>query len=343
MQKKSMFKRFIGSMAGKLLIILIVAILITMVIGSGVLSGDKPLSAMFTDGFMASNNLRGVLSSIVIQCIMLCGISCILIGGNIDLSVAAQAALSTMIFGWFCENTQLPWGLIVLIVLVIAACFGLINTFLVTKMNFPAFIATIGMASIYKGFCNIITGNYSVTIARAGFNNLSVGSIGIFPYLFLFAVLLIIVFQLVLSKTRFGRNIFASGGNPNAARLAGINTKRTVMSLFIINSVMAAIGGLLWTSQTHIANPTAITSKAPDMTVISAVILGGVSFTGGAGNLGGPFIALIFINVIDNMLKIMKINDYWSIVIQGLLLAVALIFDYVNTERARKAMLAEKH
>lgn len=340
MKKKSLGKRLIEAKAFKLFLILIVLLIATMVLSSGVLEGE-PISALFTKGFMSTNNLRQIFFNLIIQCIMMCGISMILIGGNIDLSVAGQACLSTMFFGLLCEKTTLPWFVIVLIVLVIAACFGLINSFLVLKLKFPAFIATIGMASVYRGLCSVITGGYNVQINRAGFTGLSSKALfGLFPYTFLFAIVLMIVFQFILSKTRFGRSVYMVGGNPNAARLAGISIGKTVLILFVINSIMAAIGGLLWTSQMRLASPTAIITKAPDMTVISAAILGGVAFTGGSGNLAGPFVALLLLNVLDNMLTVIGVQTYWNVVAQGLLLAVALIFDYVNNERTRKAMLA---
>lgn len=327
-------------MAIKLFIILIALVLATMVLSSGVLDGE-PISAMFTKGFMSINNLRQIFFNLVIQCVMMCGISMILIGGNIDLSVAGQAALSTMIFAWLCQNTTLPWPVIAIIVLLIAACFGLINTFLVIKLKFPAFIATIGMASVYRGLCSIITNGYNIQINRVGFTNLSKGTLfGIFPATFIFAVVLIIICQLVLSRTRFGRSVYMAGGNPNATRLAGININKTTLILFVVNSVMAAVGGLLWTSQMKLASPTSIIGDAPDMSVISAAILGGVAFTGGSGNLAGPFIALLLLNVLDNMLTVIGVQSYWNLVAQGLLLAVALIFDYVSTERRRKALLA---
>ena len=340
MQKKSFFKRLMGSMAARLFIILVVLVIATMVLSSGVLDGE-PASALFKKGFMSVNNLRQIFFNLVIQCVMMCGISCILIGGNIDLSVAGQATLSTMIFAWLCSKTPLPWPVAVIIVLVIAACFGLVNTFLVTKLKFPAFIATIGMASVYKGLCSVITSGYNIQINRVGFTNLAKGSLfGIFPATFIFAVVLMVICQFVLSKTRFGRSVFMAGGNPGASRLAGININKTTCILFVINSIMAAIGGLLWTSQMKLASPTSIITDAPDMTVISAAILGGVAFTGGSGNLAGPFIALLLLNVLDNMLTVIGVQSYWNIVAQGLLLAVALIFDYVSAERRRKALLA---
>jgi ribose/xylose/arabinose/galactoside ABC-type transport system permease subunit len=317
--------------------------LITMVISSGVLQGGKPFTAIFTDGFMASGNLMNVFYKMVIQIVMMCGIAMILIGGNIDLSVGTQAMLAAMIFANLIAQTSIPWGAALVITLLVSVVFGLINTFLVNALRFPAFIATIGMSSIYKGLCAVMNqGNNVQIMASRAQGYLDLGKTSIFdrfPIIFLFAILLVIIYQLVLSYTRFGRSIYMAGGNPSAARLSGLNPNKIRMILFINNSILAAIGGLLWTAQLKLASPTAIAASAPDMRVISGAILGGVSFMGGAGHLGGALIALFLLNIFDNMLRVLNVQDYWTTFAAGFLLVVALIVDYISAERRRKALL----
>jgi ribose transport system permease protein len=344
MNKVPFYKRFMRQKAGPLLLVLIVLTVITMIISSGVTKG-APISAMFNRGFMSSGNLLGIFYNMVIQSVMMCGIVCILIGGNIDLSVAAQASLGAMVFALLCQKTALPWVVAFLICIAIAVGCGLVNTVLVNFFRFPPFIATIGMASIYTGLCNVMTAGNNVNISanRApGF--LALGNSKLFdrfPIAFLFAIALIIIYQFVLSKTTFGRSVYMSGGNPNAARLSGLNPNRIRMILFINNGILATIGGLLWTAQVKLAAPTGITASAPDMRVISASILGGVSFMGGAGNLGGAFVALLLLNVFNNMLTVLGVQDYWNVFAQGFLLVVALVIDFITTERRRLALLAK--
>jgi ribose transport system permease protein len=295
---------------------------------------------------MASGNIKQVFYSMVIQIVLMCGIVLILIGGNIDLSVGAQAMLATMIFANLVVKTSLPWGFLVVITLLIAVVCGLINTALVNILHFPAFIATIGMSSVYTGLCKVMNqgNNVQIVATRAqGYLNLGKTSVfDRFPVIFLFALLLVIVYQFILSYTTFGRSIYMAGGNPIAARLSGLNPNRNRMILFINNSILAAVGGLLWTAQVKLASPTAITSSAPDMTVISASILGGVSFMGGAGHLGGALVALFLLNIFSNMLRVLGVQDYWSTFAAGFLLVIALIIDYISSERRRKALLAGK-
>ena len=340
MKKKSALSTFVRSKSFPLILILLVMTFITMVISSGVTEGE-PFSAMFTDGFLARGNMITVLYSMVIQIIMLCGLGCILISGNIDLSVGGQAALSTLVFAWLCKNTQMPWGVALIITFCVALCFGLINAVLVNKLRFPAFIATIGMSSIYRGLCSVMTKGDNIQIAKASFTAIGKTNLfGFLPVSFVFALVVLAIFQFMLSYTRFGRSIFMVGGNQQAARLSGLNPDRVRLVMFLLNSLLACIGGLLWSAQAKLASPTAIIDAAPDMQVISAAILGGIAFTGGAGNLVGGLVGVLLLNMFKNMLIVMGIPTYWTVFASGFVLAVALILDYVSNERRRKALLA---
>ena len=327
MKKTNPLVTFTRSKSFPLIIILVVMTIITMIISHG--------------NFLSTGNLLTLLYGMVIQVIMLCGIGCILINGNIDLSVGGQATLCTMVFAWVCRNTHLPWGLVFVITLVFALCLGLVNTLLVNKLHFPSFIATIGMSSVYRGLCSVMTRGDNIQINRQSF--LLLGRTNLFGWLpasFVFAIVVLAIFQFIMSYTRFGRNIFMVGGNPQAARLAGLNPDRTRMILFLVNSAMACIGGLLWSAQAKLASPVAIIDAAPDMQVISAAILGGIAFMGGAGNLVGGLIGVLLLNIFKNMLIVMNMPTYWTVFATGFVLAVALALDYISTERRRKALLA---
>lgn len=327
MKKNNPISAFLKSKSFPLVIILVVMTVITAIVSHG--------------RFFARGNILSIFTTMVIQVMMLSGIGCILISGNIDLSVGGQASLCTLIFALVCQRTALPWGVAVIIALAVAMCLGLVNTFLVNKLRFPAFIATIGMSSVYRGLCSVLTNGDNLQISRKSF--LIIGKTNLFGFLpvaFLFAVVVLLICQFILSYTRFGRNIFIVGGNPPAARLAGLNPDRTRMILFLVNSGMACIGGLLWAANAKLASPVAIIDSAPDMQVISAAILGGIAFYGGAGNLVGGLIGVLLLNVFRNMLIVMGIPTYWTVFAQGFVLAVALVIDYVSNERRRKALLA---
>ena len=340
MRKSTGFSRLMHNKATPLFFVLLALIIVTMILSSGVLKG-APFSAMFTQGFMSKSNLRNVFYALVIQIFMRCGLASILISGNIDLSVATQATMSVMVFAWLHQNTPLPWYVVLIITLIAAVCMGLINTFLCVKLGFPAFIATIGMSSVYRGLCNVMTNGYNITLSQSGILTIGKSTVfGILPVTFVIAIIFVIVFQFILSRTNFGRSVFMAGGNRNAARLAGLNPNRITMILFIVNSIMAALGGLCWIANIGTASPTAIVQDAPDMSVISASILGGVAFMGGSGNLIGPLIAVLLLNTLENMLNVLGVNPYWNVFAQGALLAIALAFDFISEQRRRRELLA---
>ena len=189
-----------------------------------------------------------IFNNLVLQTVMLAGVALILVGGNIDLSVAAQATLGTMIFAWLLDKTPMTWPFAFIICLVVGVVFGLVNTFLINKLQFPSFIATIGMASVYTGLCNVMTKGYNIQLAASSFTAFGRANLfGFLPVTFLIAIVILIIYQFVLSKTTFGRNVYMLGGNPVAARLSGLNADWIRMVLFINGGVLAVFSGLLWT------------------------------------------------------------------------------------------------
>lgn len=339
MKRTTLGQRFLRSKATLLLIVLILLTLMTMILGSGVLNG-APLSALFTAGFMSRANLINVFYNLVVQCIMLCSLACLLISGNIDLSVGAQAQLASMLFAKLCMHTALPWGVAFIITLLFGVVCGLINTFLTNSLKFPAFIATIGMASVYDGLSNVWTKAMPVPVTRSSFLVFGEITFGILPALFLISVIIVILYQFMLIKTPFGRKIYMIGGNMHAAHLSGLNSRRIRMALFINSGVLAALAGLGWTMRSRMALPGGITGSGYDFRVISAAVLGGVAFMGGTGDIIGGFVAILLINVLQNMLDVLKVLSYWNIVAQGAILIVALILDYISSERQRKLLQA---
>jgi ribose/xylose/arabinose/galactoside ABC-type transport system permease subunit len=160
------------------------------------------------------------------------------------------------------------------------------------------------------------------------------------PLLFVVMLALIIIYNLILSNTIFGRNIYMIGGNPMAARLAGLNSAKIRTIMFINNSVLASLAGVMWVAQKKLASPTNISTSAPDMSAITASILGGVAFMGGSGALGGAFVGMLLLNVFDNALTILSIPSFWNIAAQGLLLILALVLDNFNNARQNRALMA---
>ncbi|MDR2487826.1 MAG: ABC transporter permease [Clostridiales Family XIII bacterium] len=339
MTKPSFIEKLLRSRAALLWVILAVLVLFMCLKTSNVLSGGG-IGSMFNSGFMVEGNLRSIFLNIVVQGMMLVGLTCLIIGGEIDLSVSGQATISAMLFAHLCTSfPDMPWGVALLACIAFGVLIGLFYTFLVNVLKFMSFIATIGMASLLAGLANVWTNANVVPITRGSFNDLGMKAFfGRFPLLFVVMLVLLVLAGFMMSHTRFGRRIYMLGGNRQAARLTGLNPNRIRMRLFIQNSVLAALAGVMWAAQMKQASPTALTSSLPDLTAITAAILGGVAFMGGKGNLAGAFAGMLLLNVFSNMLTILRVPTYWNISAQGALLIIALVLDHVSNTQSLRSL-----
>jgi ribose transport system permease protein len=288
--------------------------------------------------FIAAGNIRGILDDLCVQGTIMVGLATLIIGGGIDLSSGAQAALASLIFAQLlAAKPGLPWPVALLVALCFGVFAGLLNAFLTNVLNFMPFIATIGLSSVYSGLGAVWTRGKTVSVSAQSFTDL--GKIAFFdriPLLFVIMVVILILYSFLLSGTRFGRSIYMIGGNPYAARLSGLNPKKIRTVLFVNNSVIASLAGVMWVSQKKLASPTNIVAAMPDMSAITASILGGVAFMGGSGALGGAFIGMLLLNIFTNGLTILKIPSFWNVSAQGFILIIALILDNA-TQRGRAA------
>lgn len=318
-------------MSGKsaLLIILILIVLVITYI-------ETPDS--FTKG-----NAQQILSNLCFLGMFGVGVALLLMGGGFDFATSAHATMSTLVFlkflQWF---PNLPWPVAGLAALCAGAIAGGVNAFLAQGLKLMPFIATIGMGSVWGGLSRWATrGNY-VAINNPGFSKMSSACIGNtpIPWLFLFIIAVVIIYSVVLRWTRFGRSILMVGGNPAASRLAGLNPSKIKSLLYINNGVLAAIGGLIWSSQQKMYNPTGLTTLMPEMTSLTAAILGGVSFMGGSGSLGSAFLGIMLISILSYALQTMMLPLWFVTLVNGLLLVIALTIDSFATRKVRKSMAA---
>jgi ribose/xylose/arabinose/galactoside ABC-type transport system permease subunit len=323
---QSKIRKIVGSKAFQLLVLTVVLFIVVYLLNPQVIN---------------KGNIRGVLNDLCVQGVIMATIACLLISGAIDLSSGSQAALGSLIFAQILKSAPaIPWPVTMLFALCFGVVFGLINTFFTNVLNFMPFISTIGMSSVYTGIASVWTRGNTVPISAQSF--LSLGKMAFFeriPLLFIVMCLIVIIFSFILSNTAFGRSIYMVGGNQWAARLSGLNPKRVRMILFICNSTMSVFAGIMWSAQKKMASPTNISTSAPDMAGMTAAILGGVSFMGGSGALGGAFVAMLLLGIFTNALTILKVASFWSITASGLILIAALILDTLNSNRQSKALL----
>ena len=289
--------------------------------------------------FLARTNIRTFLNDITVVIVMMCGIVPLLIGGGVNLGASAEAAMGSMIFAKLCEINGLPWGVALIIALVCGAVMGLLIVGTGKLFNLMPFIISLGFSSIYTGFATLWTRANNVMINRVSFLNIAKAAVinKYVPVLFLIACALILAYALVMKFTRFGRNAYMVGGNPIAARLAGINISKTQTILFINAGVMHVMTGIFWACQKKMGSPSNIQTLAPNFDAMSAAVLGGVSFGGGSGTIGGAFCGMLLVQVVNNAVINLGFPSYYQIMLQGAVLLIALALDHSAALRAERA------
>lgn len=274
-------------------------------------------------------NLKQILNNLSYITIIAVGVACLMLSGGIDFSTSAHASFGMVIFAFILQKwPNLPWGIAVIAMLLIGACAGGINAFLTEGLKMMAFICTIGMQSVWNGIGAWITAGNIVAITRKSFTDLATYYVlDVIPVLFIFAVAIVVIYNIVITGTRFGRSVAMVGGNPTAARLAGINPTKVRSAMFVNNGVLAALGALVWAAQQKQGSPTGLTGSSPEMTALTATMLGGVAFGGGSGTLGGAFLGVVLITTLSYALQAMNVTVWLLTLINGSLLVIALTID----------------
>ena len=299
-------------------------------------------AALRGTSFLKITIFRNILNSLVISSFLTIGAGCLLIAGHMDLSQAAIGAFGSMVLATAIKAWGLPWYLAIIAALVLCAVFGAVNAFFVTKLKVPSFIGTLAMASMVKGLMYLFSsmGNDGVA-ANINFTNaatkfLGTGAVAGIPLSVIIMVIFFIVYGLIMSKTAFGMKVTLMGGSPVAATLAGINATAITFILFINSAVLGGVAGIFNAAKLSQGALTALTTN--QFTGITAAILGGISFGGGAGGMGGAFVGLLILNTFQVGMGIVGVNPFWVNVFSGLLLLIALAFDFLSQQRQKRAL-----
>ena len=265
---------------------------------------------------------------------MICAIGeCyLLISGSWDISIGAVYSLGGVIAGLAMTSMGLPIWLSTILALVAGGIIGLVNAFLVEKLEMPAFVATVGTQFIAKGLVQGITKGTPVyplpdKFLGVGQTNLQIGSLGI-PWVLVIAIVLSIIAGLILKYTTYGRKIYAVGGNGEAARLAGIPTTKIRFSAFILCGILAALTGVLMASR--LGSAQANIGNGFEMIVIAGAVIGGISMSGGAGSIFGMALGAFFMALITNGMTLIKISATWQTLVTGAILILACSLEYVR-------------
>ncbi len=284
------------------------------------------------------------------------GMALVIITGGIDLSVGAVVGLVGMITGGLMtEGIRFPGmsatmypniPLIIFIVCVMAVLIGLVSGSLISYVNVPAFIATLGTMYICRGFAMLRNGGAtfpnligSAEHGNLGFDKIGSGQIpGInVPYSIIIFIVVALVAWFIMSKTPLGNQIYAVGGNERAAALSGIQTKKVKLFVYMFSALCSAICSIIITSQLRASHPA--NGESWEMNAIASVVLGGTSMAGGVGTIGGTIIGVLVINVLNDGMVMMGVSNFWQMVIKGVVIVIAVVVDQLQKNLQMKMAL----
>jgi ribose transport system permease protein len=299
------------------------------------------LLAIVRPTFFSFNNLRVITLNMSAVGIASIGMAYLIISGNVDLSVGSIYAATAFTSAWLALS--LPPTLAFIGGLITGGVLGLINGLLVWRIRISPIIATLGTLAIYRGMILVMSGGRGISGVPSNFFVLGRAVwLGISSHVWILLVLAIL-FHIVLSKTTIGRYICAIGSNRNAAEVSGISVDRYLIGLFIVNGIVVAVSGVLAASRFGTATVTF--GIGFELDVITAVILGGVAFTGGRGNVLGVMLAVLFLGVINSGLIAIGVDPFWTDVVKGGALVFSIGLEQIaeehNERHRRRIAMAE--
>lgn len=280
-------------------------------------------------------NFLTILETNSVLLLVAVGLTFVLLTAGFDLSVGAMLALSGVLMGKMVQG-GIPLVMAIILVIIAAALIGFVlNGLLIGKLALSFFVVTLGTMSLFRGAGLVVTEGYGVSLYEFdAIRTLGSGRIFGIPWLVIIALGVLVLAILVTRYTGFGRMLYAVGGGPEAARLAGIRVWAIKASAYGICAALAALAGILEASRLGSASPQAGTGI--ELVAAAAVLLGGTSFTGGVGSMVGTLLGTLLLGVISNGLTISQVSSFWQGIVTGLVLLAAVLLDWFRTRRERR-------
>ncbi len=280
--------------------------------------------------FLTFQNITNIFLAMSYEGMIAIGMALLIILGEIDLSVG-----SIMAFGSVLAIIFQPFGVFpgLLAGIIGGLVFGLINGLFVTKLKLPSIAVTLGIMILLKGIVFALTKEHTLTGTNEAFAVLSQTKIMNIPLPVILFIALVIIFEIILQKTFFGRSIFAVGGNPTASRFFGIKVDKIRILCFVITGILSGFAGVMLAAKLNIASGNI--GQYSNVLVITAVLLGGISMDGGEGSIVKAFQGIILLGIMNNAMVIMKISPFVQEIIRGLLLILIIIIDSANIQKKK--------
>lgn len=288
-----------------------------------------------TEGFFTFGNTLNVLRQMSVLAVAAFGATFVIISGGIDLSVGSVAALCGVVSAMAARELLFPMGteLSWLLGLVLGGAVGVINGLIIVNLHIPPIITTLGMMTIARGAAYVLTGGVSLNGVPESFQGIGRGYIipGLLSIPVAIMFVMFVAVWIMLNRTSFGLYVYSIGGNEEAARLSGIPVKKIKAWVYIIGGVMASIAGV--TLSSRLGSGQAAGNQGLEMDVITAVVLGGASITGGEGTLQGTLAGVLIISLLGNGMILMNVDPFYQLIVKGVALLLAVGLD---TFRKRK-------
>ena len=293
------------------------------------------LTVMTKGTFLQAQNLINVVRQMSVIAMLAIGVTVVIISTGIDLSLGSILALSAVVATSLAQahdaTNQMYPGLDLPVIVAIAAgllvgaAAGFVNGFLIAGFRIPPFIATLGMMTAARGLALIYSDGRPISRLNPAFNFLGQGEILGVPVPIVLLAVVAIAAHFMLNNTRFGRHIYAIGGNEQAARVSGINLSRVKIGIYTFAGLLAGLGGMVLAGRIGSGNPQLGTGAELD--AITAAVIGGTSFTGGIGTVWGTIVGALIIGVLNNGLDLLNVSPFMQQVVKGVIIVVAIIID----------------
>ncbi len=301
------------------------------------------LGILTRGGSMQLTSLQNLVIAESVRAFAALGVGMIIITRGIDLSIGFMVCLTTSIAASFAQNpdyssamypgVNFPLFLPILTAIAVGTLFGAFNGVLVAYAKLPPFIATLGTMSLARGIQLIYTQAKVVGSVKDNYKAIAQGFIGPVPNLVIYVAVAAFIVWLILKHTRLGTNFYAIGGNPQAARVAGINVEANLVVVYALAGFLYGVAGVLQASRLGLAN--SLTGQGMELDAIAAVTVGGISQSGGVGTMGGMLVGVLTMGIINYGMTYLSIDSYYQLLVKGTIIIIAVYFDM--RKNARKA------
>jgi ribose transport system permease protein len=287
--------------------------------------------SIVNSNFLTGSNLLNVARQVSVTAVTAVGMTLVIIIGGIDLSVGSIVAFTGVVAASTLAATQSSF-LSIIVALAVGAAIGFANGLITAKGKIAGFITTLATMSIFRGLGFIYTGGSPIAITDKKFISLGQGYISVVPIPIIIMLLVMILGAFVTTQTRFGRYIYALGGNEQASKWSGLNVTRITIVVYTISGFLTGLSGAILGARLASGQPFA--GQGFEMDAIAAVIVGGASLNGGKGKISGTLIGVLLIGILNNGLTLMNVSTYFQMVVKGLIILLAVFIDNLSRKSA---------